>query len=110
MGLSIKLLKWMEADSAIAITTWHAGPLKTHSIVITRSLPPRLWGQQAASVHQLTSRLACRFRGLLAADNGEQEVESLAEECSEDIKQVKAMHQRQTCPSADLILPRCCQP
>ncbi|CAL5224212.1 g6858 [Coccomyxa viridis] len=30
-----------------------------------------------------------RFRGLLAADNGEQEVESLAEECSEDIKQVE---------------------
>ncbi len=37
----------------------------------------------------LTGGVACRFRGLLAADNGEQEVESLAEECSEDIKQVQ---------------------
>lgn len=39
-------------------------------------------------VHMSMYSTASRFRGLLAADNMEQEVDSLAEECSEDIKQV----------------------
>lgn len=74
---------------------------------IAKLLPT--WGEHDDSVHLLTGRqlpnrtslgsiqgdhapsLACRFRGLLAADNGAQEVESLAEECSEDIKQVQSI-------------------
>ncbi len=55
---------------------------------VLSELPPPPCGQHDASVRLMTGGLACRFRGLLAADNGEQEVESLAEECSEDIKQV----------------------
>ena len=37
----------------------------------------------------------CRFNGLLAADNMRQEVLSLAEECSEDIKQVLVLSHKQ---------------
>ena len=43
------------------------------------------------AIYLLPNMLTCvsRFNGLLAADNGMQEVLSLAEECSEDIKQVE---------------------
>ena len=46
------------------------------------------WSSAEPSNASQASSVRCRFNGLLAADNRKQEVLSLAEECSEDIKQV----------------------
>ena len=82
-------------DRCVATRRAPAGVLPCASAECLSATPAGHWSMHNCRAVKSAEALSvcCRFNGLLAADNRKQEVLSLAQECSEDIKQVPQLSQ-----------------